>query len=109
MADEAAVGYSVKELFEKIDKKLDVMSAIISSKADHVDLENARKEISAFEKRINQLEAGVASKEAVDENERRLQDNEKKTGTNRTLNIIAISGLLLHALGTLAMFLQHIR
>lgn len=101
-----AVGYTVKELFEKIDKKLDVMSGVISSKADHADLEMLRKDFIEHEKRTAKLESGVASKKELEDNESRLQLQERKTSTNRSLLIIGLLGLLGQLGATLALFLQ---
>ena len=101
-----AVGYTVKELFEKIDKKLDVMSSIISSKADHADLENLRKDFDGLDTKVTKLESGVATKDAVDANERRLQEGERKANNNRTMIIVGLIGLLAQMAGTLALFLQ---
>lgn len=93
-----AVGYTVKELFEKIDKKLDVMSAVISSKADHTDLENLRKEFDVLDTKVTKLESSAASKDTVDANER-------KAGSNRTMLIIGLIGLLAQAGATIALFM----
>lgn len=101
-----AVGYTVKELFEKIDKKLDVMSVVISSKADHSDVEKLREEFDALEKRYFKLESGVTTKEAVEANENRLEQNERKISANRTMLIIGLLGLIAQLIATAALFVQ---
>ena len=100
------VGYTVKELFEKIDKKLDVMSTIISSKADHSDLVNIQDDIRKLDARVDELEKGVASKGAVEANENRLLATERKLNNNRSMLIIGGVGLLAQLGATLALFLQ---
>lgn len=48
--DAAVVQFSVKELFARIDAKLDALASILDAKADHAA-------VVALEKRVNELES----------------------------------------------------
>ena len=57
MADEG-IGYTLKEVIEKLDRKMDVMFSVLASKAD-------RAELSALDHRVNSVENELREKRAA--------------------------------------------
>lgn len=57
--ESTSVRYTAKELFARIDQKLDVIAALLAAKADH-------DELLALEVRVTALEANAAEQKGFD-------------------------------------------
>lgn len=107
------VRYSVKELFSRIDQKLDVVVQLAESKASQVDLDALESRVDHNTEQIEGLLEGVVEK--VDRNESRIQSlEEQKVNTHQVWKIIAtiatvcIGGIAaLAGVGSLIFYMVH--
>lgn len=98
MADEdPTVSYSVKELIERLERKVDQFIVILTTKADRTDLELVEEKRVELEARVTDIERRLG----LDE------EHERERREYRRWLIPAMSGVLLTLVTVLGVLLFH--
>lgn len=95
--DDPTVSYSVKELIERLERKVDQFIVILSSKADRTDFELIEEKHSELVARVSDIERRLDSDE----------EHERDRREYRRWLIPALSGVLLALATIVGMLLFH--
>jgi hypothetical protein len=105
MADEPAVNYSIKELFDKLEQKVDRIFDVLSSKADHADVAALNARLNAYDGRLTEHDGRLAELERVNQFEKESKTERSDYKRWFIPTVVGVLGLLLAGLGIVVTYL----